>query len=213
MSHKPRKLFLFAAFAMLPCAATILASTTVSPVGLWPNSWPEQLNFLRQRARTFQVRCGAQQNVYQIPFANREEFERAWPYLLSLKSRGAPIYVQDGPARYDYDSFGPMVQAGVLVLGPVDEGPLGPILPDGSILRSGPPWPDCIKTADGGLPEYLTEQGGKWIAYTNQADHIMIQYRARVDIVLVCDGKIVDTNRVSFPQDSPLRSARFMRKP
>jgi hypothetical protein len=34
---------------------------------------------------------------YDIPFANREEFESAWPHVLKLKSKGAPITLVRGP--------------------------------------------------------------------------------------------------------------------
>jgi phage gp37-like protein len=68
----------------------------------------------------------------------------------------------------------------------------------------GPPWPESIKSATGELPEYVTEQGGEWVPFTGQkeenhpADYVS-HWRARVDLVLIVDGQIVDTNRIQFP--------------
>jgi hypothetical protein len=35
---------------------------------------------------------------YAIPFADRETFEAAWPHLLKVKSRGAPLVLRRGPS-------------------------------------------------------------------------------------------------------------------
>jgi hypothetical protein len=34
---------------------------------------------------------------YLIPFTNREDFESAWPHLVKVKSKGAPIILVRGP--------------------------------------------------------------------------------------------------------------------
>ena len=34
---------------------------------------------------------------YAIPFTTREEFQSAWPQLLKVKSKGAPIFLVRGP--------------------------------------------------------------------------------------------------------------------
>ena len=57
------------------------------------------------------------QSHYEIPFANREEFEAAWPHLLKVKSKGAPIILVRGP-KTDFMEVKP---AGVLIHSP----PLG----------------------------------------------------------------------------------------
>src|SRR5207244_3909467 len=51
---------------------------------------------------------------YQIPFTKREEFESAWPHLLKVKSKGAPIILVRGP-KTDFMEIKP---AGVLIHSP-----------------------------------------------------------------------------------------------
>jgi hypothetical protein len=34
---------------------------------------------------------------YAIPFAKREEMESAWPHILKVKSKGAPVVIVRGP--------------------------------------------------------------------------------------------------------------------
>jgi hypothetical protein len=34
---------------------------------------------------------------YDIPFTNREEFEAAWPHILTLQGKGAPLTLMRGP--------------------------------------------------------------------------------------------------------------------
>jgi hypothetical protein len=187
-------------------SALALASTTIVGTGRWPHSWPRQLDGLRSRATTLDVGWGNQETVYEIPFATRQEFEAAWPHLLSLRSQGAPIIVQPGPSQY-YLRTGPTIKAGVLVLWPSAGGPL---LPDGTMLRSGPPWPESIKSPSGELPEYVVAENGKWVPYMGQTN-VGFYHRARVDIVLIADGEIVDTNRVAFPKDVQVVPGRFRR--
>jgi hypothetical protein len=35
---------------------------------------------------------------YAIPFAKRDKFEAAWPHILKVKSKGAPIVIKRGPS-------------------------------------------------------------------------------------------------------------------
>ena len=79
-------------FLANPCFADI----TVQDRGTWPDSWPTELEPLRDRSRTLQ---GPKQPLlhYRIPFTTREEFEAAWPHILKVKSQGAPIMLRRGP--------------------------------------------------------------------------------------------------------------------
>ena len=72
------------------------AESVGSPGGTWPKSWPNELEPLRKQAWTW-VQGQVENTACDIPFANREEFECAWPYILSLKSEGAPITLRRGP--------------------------------------------------------------------------------------------------------------------
>ena len=48
---------------------------------------------------------------YAIPFTKRDEFESAWPHLLKVKSKGAPIVLRRGPSFW----LGDKATAGVCV--------------------------------------------------------------------------------------------------
>jgi hypothetical protein len=55
-----------------------------------------------------------EQRHFIIPFTKREQFESAWPYLLKVKSKGAPIFLVRGP-KTDFMEVKP---AGVLIHSP-----------------------------------------------------------------------------------------------
>ncbi len=65
------------------------------------------------------------------------------------------------------------------------------------------------------LPEYVAlggEYGSyEWVpAHTDFFDRGGIDlYRARVDIILIVDGKVVDLNRLQMPADTPIIDNRF----
>src|SRR5262245_45322228 len=59
--------------------------------GRWPANWPKSLEPLPANARTVTVATGIQQTIYEIRFADRQTFERAWPDLVKLKSPHAPL--------------------------------------------------------------------------------------------------------------------------
>ena len=85
----------------------------VSDTGTWPKTWPKELESLRTQAKTY-VGPMVEQSHYLIPFTNREQFEAAWPYMLKVKSKGAPIFLVRGP-KTDFFELKP---AGVLIHAP-----------------------------------------------------------------------------------------------
>jgi hypothetical protein len=107
------------------CAVcSVYAEYGIQDKGTWPESWPKELEPLRKQARTFEGPSFPQW-FYLIPFTDREDFESAWPHLLKVKSKGAPIILIRGP-RTDFFKVEP---AGVLVHSPYlqtdkPEGPL-----------------------------------------------------------------------------------------
>jgi hypothetical protein len=123
------------AVAMLAAVGSARAIYSVRDKGLWPESWPKELEPLRTQAQTY---TGPTQLIrrYLIPFTKREEFEAAWPYLLKVKTKGAPVFLVPGP-RTDFFAIQP---AGVLIhTPPVDidrkahpEAPLGGDMDPGS---------------------------------------------------------------------------------
>jgi hypothetical protein len=86
---------LLAAIAL--CAmCSVHADYSVEDKGTWPESWPKELEPLRKQSRTFE---GPEVPLlhYEVPFTKREDFEAAWPHLLKVKSKGAPIFLMRAP--------------------------------------------------------------------------------------------------------------------
>lgn len=104
-------------FSLVCCA---YADFGVTDSGTWSKSWPKELEPLRKQARTFE---GPKDPLlhYAIPFTNRDEFESAWPHLLKIKSKGAPIVLRRGPSFW----LGDKATAGVCVhTPPTGEAPI-----------------------------------------------------------------------------------------
>jgi hypothetical protein len=199
-----RKLTLIAALVLAVALASVaMALIGTEKGGPFPASWPAELAPYRAQTKTVQVAHGIQENVYEIPFTSSEDFAKAWPYLLKLKSKGAPLILENSPSMYSVS--GSTMSAGVRVLWPAD-GSAG--LPDGTRLSTGATWPDYLLSASGELPEYVVLEGDKWAPFTGSNGN-GFRYRARVDIVLVVDGKIVDLNKVALPADTPIVDHRF----
>ena len=84
--------------AIVLCAVcSVYADYGVSDKGIWPESWPQELETLRKQARTL-VGPLVDLRHYAIPFTKREEFEAAWPHLLKVKTKGAPVVLRRGPS-------------------------------------------------------------------------------------------------------------------
>lgn len=172
----------------------------------WPSSWPAELEPYRAQATTVEVAHGIQETVYEIPFKDSREFARAWPSFLKVKSKGAPLILESSPSTYGVS--GSTMSAGVRVLAPSGA---TMTLPDGTRLTNGPPWPESILSASGELPEYVVLQDEKWVPFTGSNGN-GFRYRARVDIVLVVDGKVVDLNSIPLPRDTPIIDRRTLTK-
>jgi len=89
-------------------ASVCFAMYSVADRGLWPDSWPKQLDPLRPQARTLDH---GDFTVYEIPFAKRAEFESAWPHILTVKSTQAPLVLLSSPDK----SLGDSIAAGVRI--------------------------------------------------------------------------------------------------
>ncbi len=100
------------ACCVLTSAAYALYS--VNTKGDWPKSWPQELEPLRKQSYTF-VGPDVESHHYAIVFNNREQFEAAWPNLLKVKTKGAPIFLMHGP-NYFLDALSDnKVQTGIVV--------------------------------------------------------------------------------------------------
>jgi hypothetical protein len=110
---KKLAVLLAVAAALLILRSAVYADYSVADTGLWPDSWPKELEPLRKQARTY-VGPLLPARRYLIPFTKREEFEAAWPHLLKARSKGAPIILVRGP-KTDFFAVKP---AGVLIYSP-----------------------------------------------------------------------------------------------
>ena len=154
--------------------------------GMWPESWPEELEPLRGQSNSIQAGIGIAEVIYDITFTSREQFESVWPAILNLKSPGAPL------RRFGGYNQRPMVRiyappsTGAIDLGPdgrKQEQRLGEQMNgaspeehqrlrhamhdlitkacnDGKHLMPGPPWPESVLTEDGEVPAYVNANDG-----------------------------------------------------
>ena len=210
---------LAAALATSEC----IAEWSVSKTGNWPKSWPAQLEPLRSQSRTLHHSA---YTMYHVPFTDRAQFEAAWPHFLSIATDDSPLTLSRGHDRWTAVDF----DAGVVIFTPntgqlmafgdknVAVYPPGAesSIPGGKFLRVGPPWPDEIRDKSGKLPEYVVPDGQKWRPITVQEmrddRHSAFRaQRARTEIRLIVDGKIVDMNRIQLP--ASVIDKRFEEKP
>ena len=108
---------------VLSLVSSVDADYTVTDQGTWPKSWPAELEPLRKQARTFEdpLESLPPSQHHAIPFTKRDEFESAWPHLMKIKSKGAPIVLRRGPSFW----LGGKATAGVCVhTPPVGEAPI-----------------------------------------------------------------------------------------
>jgi len=213
------------------CASVSYALVEFSKEGIWPDTWPKELEKFRKQSRSYSRNLGLEEMWHEIIFKNHEEFEQAWPHILKLKTKGAPLIIEstkNSPGRYGRYGSIILLQAGipgVRILCSDSTGASTHRLYSEWTRETRPtpwretwptPWPDYIKLPSGGLPEYVVFQEGKWIAadikqFTGElGPKGEGRYcRARVDIVLISDGKIVDLNRIPLPPDTPIIDKRF----
>jgi len=123
-----RKAALLTTVTICVACSAVYALYTVSYTGDWPKTWPAELEPLRKHSRTLvgpEVEC----RHYAIPFTKREEFESAWPHLLKVKTKGAPIVLVRGPNFF----LGEKATAGVVVHSPPEGQARNPATPEAPI--------------------------------------------------------------------------------
>lgn len=180
-------------------AAPSLGFVSVHDGGTWPADWPSELESCRDRSRTYEVATTVRESVYEIPFETSDDFERIWPTLLRLRSEDAPLRIsrveepgETVPGMFRNDT--PAVRIYTPVYGSSAQKPGGRMLP------VGPPWPQSIRMPDGTLPEYMaiSEDGMRWVPVVGKTTGGFL-HRARIEIELVTDGRILDINRILVP--------------
>jgi len=196
---KGQILFIAAAVAVLLWSAPASGFVSVHEKGGWPADWPEQLEPFRDRARTFDVGTTVRESVHEIRFETKEEFERVWPALLQLRTEGSPLRISsvDQPDEVQTGIFpndAPVVRIYTPVYGSSAQKPGGRMLP------VGPPWPPSIMLPNGSLPEYvaISEDGTRWVPVVGKSPD-GFRHRARIDVEIVADGRILDVGRILVP--------------
>ncbi len=184
-------------------ASISFASVIIWREGKWPGPWPKQLKPYRQQTTTIDVSGDIEETVFEISFEKRDEFEKAWPEILKLKSEGAPLILEKGPSEYKAGSA--IIEKGIRILWLSTQ---KIIMDDGTELRDNPAEFAFVRTSTGELPEYVIEKDGEWIPYTGQ-DQPGPRHRTRVDIVLITDANIVDLNRIPLPAETSIIDKRF----
>jgi hypothetical protein len=225
----PRRYVFLLAIILAPLASFALVQT--EDRGTWPAGWPVELEPLRKQARTIGVAHGLQENIYDIRFAAREEFERAWPAIFSLLTPGSrcTVYLTNSAPSKTWGTtntfpavriFGP--SEGYSISTKVDPARTGQAIKkqveEGKALHAGVPWPAEIISADGSLPEYVIskEVDGKmhWLPADLEKDRrekktVGFYNRARVDVEIVADGTIIDLSRIQLPSKVVLAEEQF----
>jgi hypothetical protein len=69
------------------CYSLVMTQNT----GNWPDLWPKELEQLRSQARTIKFAAGTQEDIYEISFSDRKQFETFWLVILKVKSPQAPL--------------------------------------------------------------------------------------------------------------------------
>jgi hypothetical protein len=177
--------------------------------GTWPADWPKQLEPYREQAKTIGVAAGNQEDVFEINFRNREEFEKIWPVILALKSEGAPLTLTTAGSAPGWAGLFDNNEPVVRIYAPSYTGYVEGA--DGRMLKPSPPWPDSAKLPNGRLPEYvrLSDDRTTWVpADANYNPLKGFKFRVRIEIELVIDGRIIDLNRIRLPADTPIIDKR-----
>ncbi|MBP87421.1 MAG: hypothetical protein CMJ64_11975 [Planctomycetaceae bacterium] len=219
----------------------LLASTTCFAAifpqgrGAWPEDWPKELEPLREKSRTLGVGTGIQESIYEIPIPDRETFDRLWPVILKLRTPGGPLKLyragsaspkgwgdllsnKEPTIRIYGPSGGLSLAEEIDVQNPPD---FEKLIKEGRALKAKAPWPIELIQKHGKLPEYVTSKKDKegklrWVAADPTAkDQEVAGFfnRARIDIELVVDGKIIDLNRLRFPDGVKVIDYRFDEEP
>jgi len=95
-------------------AAQLFADVSIENRGRWPESWPQELEPLREKSRTIEGPLAGFLH-YEIPFSDRDAFESAWSHLLQVKSQESPIVLIRSPYEGTGAMKGSSMKAGVLI--------------------------------------------------------------------------------------------------
>jgi len=187
---------------IIVCSSFCLALVMTQEKGNWPEAWPKELEPYRKQAKTIQIATGNQESVYEIRFKNREEFEKAWPIILNLKSKGAPLRLLsiEKASKKDGTKVFTNEQPAVRVYcPPYDSGTIRSL----GMCGAEPLWPESAMLPTGQIPEYVTKlKDSQILVPVGENTPRDFMTRARIELELVVDGQIIDLNRIRLPADS-----------
>ncbi|MHC4351821.1 MAG: hypothetical protein ACYTE3_22325 [Planctomycetota bacterium] len=213
----------FAFVAVLLVATVCPAMMVIYGEGKWPMDWPAELSPFRSQARTLDFASAYQETIYEIRFEKRENFEKLWPTILKLKSKGAPLRLSvtreppQGQSELFVNGSEPMVR---IYCPPYNTRSIREL---GMASPTEPAWPESVRWRDGTLPEYAAKSygGDDWVGVLEERprdpwDWLLavdehprgFRYRARIEIGLEIDGTVIDLNRIPLPADTPIIDRR-----
>lgn len=174
------------------------AVVMIANSGMWPEDWPKELAPLRPAAKTLDVVTGIQETIYEIPIPDRETFEKIWPALVKIRTPESSVTL------YAAKSAPPKAWGTLLS----NEHPTVRIYAP-SRSKGNAQAIAAVVGKQGELPEYVVQEkdaAGQtlWSPADPRADRPPrgFYYRARTDLELVVDGKVVDLGRVKLPEDA-----------
>jgi hypothetical protein len=215
---------ILASFSMLIVCSSSSALVMGSPTGIWPKTWPKELEPYRTQAKTLSIGTGIQEDVFEIYFQSRQDFGEIWPIILSIKSDGAPLRLKtmEAPSKEKvglFENTKPMVR----IYAPCYDG--GELIIPGSKfypysstkLYPYPPWPESVYLPNGKLPEYvkISKDSKTLVPVIGDLSKQPVTgffFRARIEIELVVDGQIIDLNRIQLPADTFIIDKRTLDK-
>jgi hypothetical protein len=192
---------LVAAVAICAMCSKALALYLVIEQGTWPKSWPKQLDKLRDQSRTLEG-PEAPYLHFAIRFTDRGQFEAAWPHILKVKTKGAPIILVRGENFF----LGKDSKSGVVVHSPPADGTDKPAAGEGPV--AGEP-PAAGEPSIKGAPPVAGEGSIKGEGPIEGVRDPRMRWMNTTYIELVVDGQIIDLNRIPLPKGTPIIDERF----
>lgn len=226
----------FCLFAlMLACVMSSPVSALIGSheTGIWPKDWPTELEAYRARSSTGDFVADKLERVYCIPVNTREEFEVVWLAVQKVRSPNGTLTLLPAMPKAKVQDQAPKIQQPKILItapthGAVLSDPISSITPQttmsdleahvatGNALKVGSTWGENLTGPKGELPEYVGSQRGadgrlEWVDVSSikSSGPVGFSYRARVDLSLVVDGKVIDLNQIKLPHGITVIDKRF----
>lgn len=168
--------------------------------GEWSPDWPKELESLRQRATSESDSPIGGGIFYTIPFREREEFEKVWPTVLGLKSKGTALVLKSGPVQISHlptfilEDISPATSQGTTTDGDT---------PISLRVRESESEVQHLWPAGGyaGIRIHAPQSSMFPRNDPRRGDPQCDGRVSTIEIELFVDGKIIDLNRIHLPAD------------